>query len=45
MLCLLCLLGLPAEEADPVESAIPEQFVSQYRDGCWVTQPVSHSGG
>jgi hypothetical protein len=34
-----------AEEADPVESAIPEQFVSRYRGGRWVTEAVSHSGG
>ncbi|EFN50763.1 hypothetical protein CHLNCDRAFT_142506 [Chlorella variabilis] len=34
-----------SEEADPVESAIPEQFVSRYRGGRWVTEPVSHSGG
>lgn len=40
-----CLPRLPAEEADPVESAIPEQFVSRYRGGRWVTEPVSHSGG
>ena len=36
---------LAAEEADPVESAIPEQFVSRYRGGRWVTEAVSHSGG
>ena len=33
------------EDAEPSEFAIPEQFVSRYRGGRWVTEPVSHSGG
>ena len=33
------------EEADPLEVAVPEQFVTRYRDGAWVTEAVSHSGG
>ena len=32
-------------DADLVEHAIPEQYVSQYKDGKYVTLPVSHSGG
>ncbi|KAL4424859.1 hypothetical protein ABPG77_011109 [Micractinium sp. CCAP 211/92] len=31
-------------DAEPVESAIPEQFVTRYRSGRWVTEPVAHSG-
>ena len=30
---------------DLVESAIPEQFVSTYVAGRWITKPVDHSGG
>lgn len=33
------------EDDDPLESALPEQFLSSYRDGQWITNPVSHSGG
>lgn len=33
-----------ADDADPVESAIPEQFVTRYRAGRWLTEPVAHSG-
>jgi Adenylate cyclase associated (CAP) C terminal len=33
------------DDDDFVESPIPEQFVSTFRDGRWVTEPVSHSGG
>lgn len=36
---LLC-----ADDADPVESPIPEQFVTRFRGGRWVTEPVAHSG-
>ena len=32
-------------DADLVEHAIPEQYVSHFRDGRYVTLPVSHSGG
>lgn len=32
------------EDAEPVESAIPEQFVTRFRGGRWVTEPVAHSG-
>ena len=31
------------EEEDPLEAAIPEQFVTRYRAGRWVTEAVSHS--
>ena len=33
------------EGAELQECALPEQFVSRYRDGRFVTEPVSHSGG
>jgi Adenylate cyclase associated (CAP) C terminal len=33
------------EDDDYLESPIPEQFVSAFRGGRWVTEPVSHSGG
>lgn len=33
------------EEDDPVECAIPEQFVTKYVNGKFVTEAVSHSGG
>ena len=32
-------------EDDFAESPIPEQFMSTYVDGRWVTKPVEHSGG
>ena len=32
-------------EDDFAESPIPEQFISTYVDGRWVTKPVEHSGG
>ncbi len=32
-------------DADLVEHAIPEQYVSQYKGSKYVTLPVSHSGG
>ncbi|CAL8460663.1 g193 [Coccomyxa elongata] len=32
-------------EADLVEHAIPEQYISQYKNGKFVTAPVSHSAG
>ena len=31
-------------EGEPQECAIPEQFVSKYRDGKMVTEAVTHSG-
>jgi Adenylate cyclase associated (CAP) C terminal len=31
------------EDGLPVETAVPEQFVTRYKDGQWVTTPVSHS--
>jgi adenylyl cyclase-associated protein len=34
-----------SEEADPLEHAIPEQFVTRFQGGRWVTEAVSHSGG
>lgn len=34
-----------SEDADLAEHAIPEQFLSQFRGGRFVTTPVSHSGG
>ena len=33
------------EEEEPQEFAIPEQFVSKYKDGKVVTEAVTHSGG
>lgn len=35
----------PSPADDPVEAPIPEQFVSLYVGGRWVTKPVDHSGG
>jgi adenylyl cyclase-associated protein len=32
-------------DEDLIEHAIPEQFLSQYKGGKFVTVPVSHSGG
>lgn len=32
-------------DADLAEHAIPEQYVSKYENGKYVTLPVSHSGG
>lgn len=32
-------------EEDSVEHALPEQFVSTYVDGRFVTEPVNHGGG
>ncbi|PSC76207.1 dipeptidyl aminopeptidase acylaminoacyl peptidase [Micractinium conductrix] len=29
------------DDADPVESAIPEQFVTRYRAGRWLTEPAA----
>ncbi|KAL2611546.1 hypothetical protein R1flu_023238 [Riccia fluitans] len=31
--------------SDMVEHALPEQFVNEFKDGQFVTTPVSHSGG
>lgn len=39
-----CIACHPAEDADPIESPIPEQFVTRCRGGRWVTEPVAHSG-
>ncbi|KAG6542898.1 hypothetical protein Mapa_015802 [Marchantia paleacea] len=32
-------------EADLVEHALPEQFLNEFKDGQFITTPVSHSGG
>ncbi|PRW32688.1 cyclase-associated 1 [Chlorella sorokiniana] len=32
------------EDADPIESPIPEQYVTRCHGGRWVTEPVAHSG-
>jgi adenylyl cyclase-associated protein len=32
------------DDSDPVEHALPEQFVNVYKEGQFVTSPVSHSG-
>lgn len=44
----IVVLGSQEESADdadgPAEAAVPEQFVTRFRDGAWVTTPVSHSG-
>lgn len=32
-------------DADLVEHALPEQFLSQYKNGRFTTMSVSHSGG
>ena len=34
-----------SEDADLVEHALPEQFLSRFESGRFVTMPVSHSGG
>jgi adenylyl cyclase-associated protein len=34
-----------SEDADLVEHALPEQFLSRFEGGRFVTMPVSHSGG
>ena len=34
-----------SQDDDPTEAPIPEQFVSTYTGGKWVTKPVDHSGG
>lgn len=36
--------GKTAED-DLVEHALPEQFLNTFRNGHFVTEPVSHSGG
>ena len=36
------VLGPPDSAADPVEHAVPEQFMSQFVDGKLVTTPVTH---
>jgi len=33
------------DDADLLESAIPEQFVTEYTNGKWVTSAVAHSAG
>lgn len=33
------------EDSDPVEHALPEQFLNSFKDGQFTTTPVSHSGG
>ncbi|CAI5513710.1 unnamed protein product, partial [Closterium sp. Naga37s-1] len=38
---------VPGPDADTpwVEHALPEQFVSELKNGTFVTTPISHSGG
>ena len=36
------ILGAPDSTSDPVEHAIPEQFLSKLVDGKFVTTPVTH---
>eukprot|EP01025_Chloroclados_australasicus_P014313 TRINITY_DN1670_c0_g2_i1.p1 TRINITY_DN1670_c0_g2~~TRINITY_DN1670_c0_g2_i1.p1 ORF type:complete len:510 (-),score=79.18 TRINITY_DN1670_c0_g2_i1:341-1837(-) len=38
-------ISVPTADGDFAEHPIPEQFVSSYRDGKFVTEPVSHSAG
>ena len=33
------------DDQEPSEHALPEQFLSQYKDGKFVTTAVSHAGG
>ena len=33
------------EGGDMVELYIPEQFISTFKDGKCITEPISHSGG
>lgn len=35
----------PTDDSDPVEHALPEQFLNSFKDGQFTTTPVSHSGG
>jgi adenylyl cyclase-associated protein len=42
------IVVLPSEGSvgeDAKEFAVPEQFVTKWRDGRWRTEPVAHSGG
>ena len=39
------VIQIQAEGQDPVEHALPEQFVSRLVNGRFVTEAVSHSGG
>ena len=36
---------LQFDDSDPVEHALPEQYVSRFVSGRFVTEAVSHSGG
>lgn len=36
---------LQPDDADPIEHALPEQFMSRLVNGKFVTEAVSHSGG
>ena len=36
---------LHGDDREPSEHALPEQFLTQYRDGKFTTIPVSHAGG
>ena len=36
---------LQADGEEPTEHALPEQFVSRFVNGRFITEPVSHSGG
>jgi Adenylate cyclase associated (CAP) C terminal len=38
----IIVLGPPDGQEDPVEHAIPEQFVSKLVNGKFVTTPVTH---
>eukprot|EP01023_Acetabularia_acetabulum_P031497 TRINITY_DN2954_c0_g1_i8.p1 TRINITY_DN2954_c0_g1~~TRINITY_DN2954_c0_g1_i8.p1 ORF type:complete len:500 (-),score=127.29 TRINITY_DN2954_c0_g1_i8:218-1717(-) len=38
-------ISIPTDDGDFSEHPIPEQFVSSYVDGKFVTEPVSHSAG
>lgn len=40
----ICVLP-SSEEGDVDEHPVPEQFVTRRRDGCWITEAVSHSSG
>ena len=36
---------LHGDDREPSEHALPEQFLTQYKDGRFTTMPVSHAGG
>lgn len=40
------IVVLPAaDDGTPLESPVPEQFVTRWVGGRWLTEPVSHSAG